>query len=176
VSVAGAAQDVRIYVSDTNGTCFTTQPNKAACDPGERADVGIRTDDTVSWDFTGSTNTAAARLQRGPPLGRSTPAPGHASVKDAEKPRLANASAKRVSAGARLRFWLSEPATVHVSAARKASKRVLSSTIVQAPAGTRGLTLRTKALRRKGTYTVTFAPVDAMGNTGVTVKRNLRVK
>jgi plastocyanin len=105
----------------------------------------------------------------------STPAPGHASVKDTEAPQLASASVKRVSAGVQLRFWLSEPATVSIAATRKGSKKAAASATVQAAAGTRSMVLRSKAFK-KGTYTVTFAPVDAMGNKGAASAKTLKVK
>ena len=105
----------------------------------------------------------------------STPAPGHASAKDTEVPRLQSASVKRVAAGAQLRFWLSEPATVSISLVRKGAKSSAVSTVVQAPAGTRSFVLRSKALR-KGTYTVSLSPVDAMGNKGAAASRSLKVK
>jgi hypothetical protein len=46
---------------------------------------------------------------------------------------------------------------------------------VQAPAGTRRLTLRSKAFK-KGTYTVQLRATDAMGNTGALTSKTLRVK
>jgi plastocyanin len=105
-----------------------------------------------------------------------TPAPGHASsAKDAEAPRLQSVSVKHVASGARVRFWLSEPATVSIGVVRKGAKPPVSSAVVQAPAGTRSFVLRTRALKR-GTYTVTFAPVDAMGNKGAAAAKSLKVR
>jgi plastocyanin len=104
----------------------------------------------------------------------STPAPGHAAAKDAEAPRLQRASVKRIAAGARLRFWLSEPATVAIDVVRKGARSSATSAVVQAPAGTRTFVLRTRALR-KGTYTVTLSPTDAMGNKGARGVKTLKV-
>jgi plastocyanin len=104
----------------------------------------------------------------------STPRPGHAA-KDSQAPSLQRASVKRVAAGARLRFWLSEPATVSIALVRKGAKSSTAAAVVQAPAGTRSFVLRTKALER-GTYTVTLAPADAMGNKGAAAKKTLRVR
>jgi plastocyanin len=104
----------------------------------------------------------------------STPRPGHAA-KDAQAPRLQRASVKRVAAGAQLRFWLSEPATVSVNLVRKGAKSSAASAVVQAPAGTRAFVLRTKALKR-GTYTATLASVDAMGNKAKPTRKTLRVR
>ena len=258
VSVAGAAQDAVVYVSDTSGFCFTTTPNKPACDAGERVDLEVETGDKVTWDFTGTNYHNAHPLaedasthpmppgtpaiptsgRAAPTRGRSaspastasycevhptmvgtvtvngqpvetptptrdgdrdrdgdgdrpprgptatatpdahttTPAPGHASTaKDTTAPRLQRLSVKRVAAGARVRFWLSEPATVSIALARKGSKSSVAATLVQAPAGTRSLVLRTKRLKR-GTYRVKLAPVDAMGNKGPAAAKSLRVK
>jgi plastocyanin len=270
-SVAGAAQETKIYVSDQDGYCFTKTQGKAKCDAGERVDLTIQTGDTVVWDFTGS--TAVHNAYPGTPLPPSAPpstpaniawdgrkpnlvptgtdtwtfgAPGvyrfycqaHASMvgtitvegsevetpeptpdetedpvedptedpvvtpaptfaatpgatatpddhtstpkpgggaKDTAAPRLQRASAKPVKGGARVRFWLSEPAKVSIAVARKGSKRSVTSTVVQSPAGTRSFVLRTRALKR-GTYTATLTPVDAMGNKGAVVTTRLRVK
>jgi plastocyanin len=260
-SVAGAAQDTTIYVSDKTTTCFTATPDLPSCGVGGPVDVTIETGDKVTWDFAGATsyhNVAAAAANASDPpdavwdafesadyhnpgaggtdtfvFGKagvyryvcqlhanmsgtitvkgeevatptptatpdatpektpvaiptvsatptpddhtSTPAPGHASVKDTEAPRLQSASVKRVAAGAQLRFWLSEPATVSISFVRKGAKSSAASTVLQAPAGTRSFVLRSKALK-KGTYTVSLKPVDAMGNQGAAASRSLRVK
>jgi plastocyanin len=104
----------------------------------------------------------------------STPRPGHAA-KDTQAPSLQRASVKRVAAGARLRFWLSEPATVSIALVRKGAMSSAASAVVQAPAGTRSFILRSAALKR-GTYTASFAPVDAMGNKAAAVKKTLRVR
>jgi plastocyanin len=105
----------------------------------------------------------------------STPRPGHASATDTQPPSLQRASVKRVAAGAQLRFTLSEPATVSIALVRKGAKSSAASAVVHAPAGTRSFVLRTKALKR-GTYSATFAPVDAMGNKGATATKTLRVR
>ncbi len=86
----------------------------------------------------------------------TTPAPGRTSSKDTEKPRLARTSAKRVRGGVKLRFWLSEPTTVSVTARRKGSRAVVSSATVHAPAGTRSFVMRSNRFR-KGKYTVRVA-------------------
>ncbi len=106
----------------------------------------------------------------------TTPAPGHASVKDSEAPRLAQVNAKKLSTGVRVRFWLSEPATVAVRVYRRGSKTVVTSATVQAPAGTRALTLSRRPFK-KGTYTVKLRPTDAMGNRAAAeTTTTLRVK
>ena len=268
VSVAGAAQDTKIYVSDTTGKSCFAAAKQAPCTAS--FDVTVQTGDTVTWDFAGATmphNVASrARNPSDPPddvwkafqprgnppyhnpgsdatdsftFGKagvyryvcqihpgmegtitvtgeqvetptpdpdeeedgdentpetpdtpkatfvpaatatpdnhtSTPAPGHTTAKDTEAPRLQRASVKKVATGAKLRFWLSEPAQVSIALVRKGAKSSTASTVVQAPAGTRSFVLRTRALR-KGTYTVTLAPVDAMGNKGARGVKTLKV-
>ncbi|HWK29745.1 MAG TPA: plastocyanin/azurin family copper-binding protein [Solirubrobacter sp.] len=103
----------------------------------------------------------------------STPAPARGATKDGEAPRLSVRSVKRAHAGARVRFWLSEPATVTVSARR--SRTVVAKTVVQAPAGTSAFTLRAGKLR-KGSYTVSLKAVDAMGNRGPQMTKGFKVR
>jgi plastocyanin len=60
VGVAGAASgsssgaaDATIYVSETNGNCFSTSSAKPDCST-TNGDVSIQTGDTVTWNFAGS--------------------------------------------------------------------------------------------------------------------------
>ena len=59
VGVAGAASgastaaDATIYVSETNGNCFTTSSSKPDC-TATNGDVAIETGDSVTWNFAGS--------------------------------------------------------------------------------------------------------------------------
>jgi plastocyanin len=53
VSVAGAAQETKIRVSDTSGTsCFALTEQAACAGP---IDLTVETGDTVTWDFAGAT-------------------------------------------------------------------------------------------------------------------------
>jgi plastocyanin len=266
-SVAGAAQDTVLFVADQGGRfCFTETSGKALCDVGEHPRVTIKTGETVTWNYAGSTNihnvaavspavdgapdwftsstpgqyfatsfvstgtqertfnvpgtyefvcqahapamagtivvegdevegtptptptatatataiptsspTPTASPTATPDDHTSTPAPGHASVKDSVAPRLQSASLKTVAGGTQVRFWLSEPATVAIKLVRKGSKTSVAAKVVQAPAGTRSLVLRGHALK-KGTYTATLAPTDAMGNKGTSITKTLKVK
>jgi len=139
-------------------------------DPDEEEDGDENTPETP--DTPKATFVPAATAT--PDNHTSTPAPGHTTAKDTEAPRLQRASVKKVATGAKLRFWLSEPAQVSIALVRKGAKSSTASTVVQAPAGTRSFVLRTRALR-KGTYTVTLAPVDAMGNKGARGVKTLKV-
>lgn len=106
----------------------------------------------------------------------TTPAPGKGAPKDGEAPRLQRVSFKRVSRGAQLRFWLSEQSTLSAVVTRKGAELPVTAATLQVPAGTRALVLRTSGLARRGTYTLTLRPVDAMGNKGVTTTKTLKVK
>ena len=59
VGVAGAASgsssaaDATIYVSETNGNCFSTSSTKPDC-TATSGDVSIETGDSVTWNFAGS--------------------------------------------------------------------------------------------------------------------------
>jgi plastocyanin len=106
----------------------------------------------------------------------TTPAPGKGAAKDTEAPRLQSVSFKRVTRGAQLRFWLSEQSTLSAVITRNGTKAPVTSATLQVPAGTRALVLRTKALRKRGTYTLTLRGVDALGNKGVTATKTLRIK
>lgn len=106
----------------------------------------------------------------------TTPAPGKGAPKDSTAPRIQDASVKRVSTGARLRFWLSEQSTLSAVVTRKGAKLPVTAATLQVPMGTRAIVLRTKGLAKKGTYTVALAPVDAMGNKGAVIKLTLKVR
>ncbi len=103
-----------------------------------------------------------------------TPAPGH-GAKDTVAPKV---QTMRLRARAReldVRYWLSEPATVTITATRRGSKTTLASTTVQSPAGTRTVKLRSRRFTR-GTYTVALRVTDAMGNKATAAGRNVRLR
>jgi plastocyanin len=90
----------------------------------------------------------------------TTPAPG-GETGDSVKPTVRRVSTETLRRGVRVRFRLSEPATVTVRVKR--ARRVVKSARVQAAAGTRTVTLRSKRLK-KGRYTVEIDARDASGN------------
>ena len=104
----------------------------------------------------------------------NTPAPGKAARTDTQAPRLAGAKAKAVSAGAKLSFTVSEPATLKVTVRR--GKRTVTSKTLHVSAGKRSVTLRSASLRKRGKYTFEWSAVDAMANTAAVVKTTLKVK
>jgi hypothetical protein len=75
----------------------------------------------------------------------------------------------------KVRFWLSEPATVQIYAKRHGSKSTLASARVQAPAGTRTVTLRDKRFRR-GAFTVSLRATDAMSNKATAGRKTVRLR
>jgi plastocyanin len=152
------------------GTPTPTPTETATADPSETPTTVPTTSPTPTPTPTPTVSATAT-----PDDHTSTPAPGHATAKDTEVPRLQRASVKRVAAGAQLRFWLSEPATVSIGVVRKGARSSAAAMVVQAPAGTRSFVLRSKALK-KGTYTISLSPVDAMGNKGAVASRPLKVK
>lgn len=91
----------------------------------------------------------------------TTPSPTGAG--DTVKPSVRGVHLKALRRAVRVRFQLSEPATVTVRVKRRGSRKVLRSARVQAPAGMRDVTLRSKRLK-KGRYTVQIQARDAFGN------------
>jgi hypothetical protein len=75
----------------------------------------------------------------------------------------------------RVRFSLSEPATVTLRIKRRGSRKALKSARVQAAAGMRSVTLRSKRLR-KGRYTVEIQARDAYGNRSSLAKKRLTLR
>ncbi len=74
----------------------------------------------------------------------------------------------------RVRFRLSEPATVTVRIKRRGSRKVLKSARVQARAGTRTVTLRKRL--KKGRYTVEIRARDAGGNRSSLATKRLTLR
>jgi plastocyanin len=245
--VAGAKQSTTIYISESGGPCFTTQPGNPPC--GARPEVTIQTGDAVTWDFAGGTGighnvadgdrpinearwksdfltsgtyshtygvagtyrfvcqahagmegtvivegetvetptstpadtpapsptpTPTAAPSMPPDDHTRTPAPGR-GAKDAVAPRARTMRLTGGRASVKVRFWLSEPATVVLDVTRRGSKRVLASATVQSPAGTRTVTLRSKRLKR-GAYAVALRATDAMANKSTAASRTVRLR
>jgi plastocyanin len=226
LGIAGAAgadqaAPAHIYVSETNGPCFTTTEAKPACDDGEVADVEVATGELVTWHFEGTSNhnvadaakppawasafptttryektftqpgeyafvcqahptmkgtvtvtgepietatstaTATASPPSSPPPDTHPDTPPPGATDDSVKPTVRGVKTKTLRRGVRVRFRLSEPATVTLRVKR--GRRVVKSARVQAPAGTRTVTLRGKRLK-KGRYRVEIEARDSAGN------------
>jgi plastocyanin len=120
-----------------------------------------------------------------PPTGTPPPPPGGGSthvhtpapsgISDTVDPRLSSLRLKALRRAVRVRFTLSEPATVTIRVKRRGARKVLKSARVQARAGTRTVTLRSKRLR-KGRYTVQIQARDAVGNRSSLATKRLRLR
>jgi plastocyanin len=99
-----------------------------------------------------------------------TPPPG-GGASDAVDPAISSVRAR----GTRVRFRLSEAATVTIQVRKRGAKRVLRSMRVQVAAGTRSVRLRGGKLR-KGRYTVTLSARDPFGNRSAAARAALRVR
>jgi plastocyanin len=97
------------------------------------------------------------------------PTPGADSV----KPRVRSVSAKALRRAVRVKFRLSEPATVTVRVKR--GRRVVKSKRVQAGAGTHTVTVRSKKLK-KGRYTIEILARDASGNRSKLATKRLTLR
>jgi len=109
-----------------------------------------------------------------PPAGddRVTPAPSRASSSDRTAPAFSQLKLKAVRRGARVRFRLSEPASVTIRFKRgKATKRTVRRAL---RAGTRTVTVRGSKLVR-GRYRVELQARDARGNRSKVVRKNVKV-
>jgi plastocyanin len=109
-----------------------------------------------------------------PPTGGThptTPAPSPGT--DTVKPTVKRVKLKALRRAVRVRFRVSEPASVTVRVKR--GRKVLKSKRVQAGAGTHSVTLRSKKLK-KGRYTVEILARDAYGNRSRLAKKRLSVR
>jgi plastocyanin len=99
-----------------------------------------------------------------------TPAPRRLAG-DTVDPAVSRVRTTGARRAVRVRFTLSEPATVTIRVKRRGSRKVIKSARLQASAGTRTVTLRSGKLR-KGRYTVDIQARDAFGNrSSLTTKR-----
>lgn len=111
-----------------------------------------------------------------PPVTTPIDPPVTPPAKDTTKPRLSalkvvgKLSARR---GGRVRFTLSEKATVTLRFTRRGSRKVVTRT-VKAKAGTVTVKVRARSLRRTK-YTVSVRATDTAGNVSKTVKRTTQV-
>ena len=103
----------------------------------------------------------------------ATPRPGGAA--DAVDPSVRGVRLTALRRAVRVRFRLSEPATVTIAVRRRGARRVLKSARVQARAGTRSVTLRSRKLKQ-GRYTVAIRARDAFGNRSGLSTRQLLIR
>jgi plastocyanin len=121
-----------------------------------------------------ATATATPAASPSPGAGHgTTPAPS--PTPDTVKPIVSGVKLKGARRAVRVRFRLSEPATVTIKVKRRGSKKVLRSARVQAAAGMRSVKLRSTKLKR-GRYTVEIEARDAFGNRSSLAKKALRLR
>jgi plastocyanin len=104
----------------------------------------------------------------------STPKPT-GGPKDDVAPQVGGIATSAVTGGVRVRFTVSENATVLIAAKRKGTSKVLTSATVQAPAGERAYVLRTRKLA-KATYAIELRATDASGNRSGAATASLKVR
>jgi plastocyanin len=126
---------------------------------------------TVGTPTPTPTPTPTVPPPASPPPVDITPRPGGGD--DAVRPVVSRVRAQALRRAVRVRFRLSEPATVTVRVMRRG--RVVKSARVQAKAGTRRLTLRSRRLR-PGRYTVRIQARDAFGNRSRLAGDRLRLR
>jgi plastocyanin len=103
----------------------------------------------------------------------STPPPT-ANASDTTAPTLSGVKAKGIRRGARVRFKLSEPATVTIRVKKKSGKVVRTSRLQVRP-GTRTATVRSSRLKR-GRYRVELQARDSSGNRSALLRSALRIR
>ncbi len=122
-----------------------------------------------------ATPTATPTTIPQPGGGGHTTTPPPSGGTDTVKPTVRGVSSKALRRAVRVSFTLSEPATVTIRVKRRGSSRVLKAASVQARAGTRSVTLRSKRLK-KGRYTVEIQARDAFGNRSALAKKRLTLR
>ncbi len=124
-----------------------------------------------------ATPTATPGASGSPPPadGRVTPAPAGIAATDRTAPALSGLSLTAIRRGARVRFKLSEPATVTLTVKKRGTSKVVRSMRLQARPGTRTVTVRSARLKR-GRYTVELRARDATGNSSSLLRSDLRIR
>jgi plastocyanin len=107
--------------------------------------------------------------------GTTTPPPVNIASTDRTAPALSRLSLTAIRRGARVRFTLSEPATVTLRFKKRGSSKVVRSIRLQARPGTRTVTVRSARLKR-GRYTVELQARDATGNSSSLLRSDLRIR
>jgi plastocyanin len=132
-----------------------------------------------------STPTQTATATR-TPLPTASPAPtpdDHTSTpkptggpKDEVAPRVSGVTTSALKRALRVNFTVSENATVAIAVKRAGASTILTSATVQAPAGARTYTVRSRRLSAKGAYTVELRATDAAGNRSGAATASLKAR
>jgi plastocyanin len=110
-----------------------------------------------------------------PPPDTSGTTPAPTPEDDAVKPTVRKVKLEAKRRAVRVRFRLSEAATVTIKVKRRGSKKVLKAARLQAPVGTRSVMLRSKRLK-SGRYTVEIQARDAYGNRSSVARKRLALR
>jgi plastocyanin len=138
-------------------------------------DLDIPVETPTATPTATPTVSATASPTPTPPPDDHTSTPAPTPQADTVKPTLSGIKLKGRKRAAKLRFKLSENATVSVQIRKRGSKKVLRAVRLQARAGTRSVVIRSAKLR-KGRYTVTLVARDAMGNKSAASNAALRIR
>jgi plastocyanin len=141
--------------------------------PGMRGTIVVEGEGTVTPTATPTASPTSTPLPTVQPDDHTTTPAPTGGAKDVLAPRLGAVRASAQRRAVRVRFELSEPATVVITARR--SRAVIASATVQAAAGARGYTLRSSRLT-KGRYTIEARATDAVGNRSPAAISALKVK
>jgi plastocyanin len=132
----------------------------------------------VTGDPTGTptstaTSTPTPTPTKSPQPGGGTTTPPPSGGTDTVKPTVNKLKLKALRHAARVTFKLSEASTITIRVKR--GKKLLVSKRLQAPAGTRTVTVRSRKLK-KGRYTIEILARDAVGNRSVAARKTLRLR
>jgi plastocyanin len=119
------------------------------------------------------TPTPSASPTPTPQPGGTGTTPPPSPTPDNVKPAVQRLKLKALRHAARVRFTLSENATVRVRVRK--GKRVIKSVRFATHAGTRTVTVRSRKLK-KGRYTIEIVARDASGNLSLAVRKSFRIR
>ena len=187
----GVPGPVAVEVGDGNGAAVSyaaptatdnEDPSPAvACDPasGSVFPIGTTSVTCTAEDAYGNTATATfpvtVRSKAPEPVPTATPQPTPEAEPDIVAPALTRLRLDALRRALRLRFTLSESATVTVTIRRRGAKRPLKTFTVRAAAGKRSMKLASKRLR-KGRYVIEIRARDPAGNRSKPLRSSLRFK
>jgi len=119
------------------------------------------------------TPTPSASPPPTPQPGGTSTTPAPSPTPDNVKPAVQRLKLKALRHAARVRFTLSESATVRVRVSK--GKRVIKTVRFATHAGTRTVTVRSRKLK-KGRYTIEIVARDTSGNLSLAVRKSIRIR
>lgn len=177
IAPPGAAYSFTFYKSGSYDYICSLHPNMEGTVTVNGEDKEIPTGTPTPSPTATATPTATPTTQPSPPDDdhTTTPAPGTSATVDRTRPRLSRVKARGIRRGARIRFRVSETATVTANVKRRGSRKVLRRARWQVRRGTRQVTIRSRKLRR-GRYSVQLRARDAMGNASSLKRAHVRIR